>query len=239
MGGRKVKTTIIGLLTIALMMMTATNNKEGSKNFYEHQKSFDRVQMAYENKDRDIEALLKKHSINRDSFQILIRVYKYSKELSLYAKNIGDAKFKFIKLYPMTGTSGKLGPKRRQGDKQIPEGLYHIDRFNPKSLFLLSLGINYPNEYDLKYADKNDPGGDIFIHGSKYTIGCVPIGNDAIQELYILAIEAKAKGQEKIPVHIFPRFFTETIYKQVLSKHKKNEDYSNILKALYKSLGEY
>jgi murein L,D-transpeptidase YafK len=97
-----------------------------------------------------------------------------------------------------------LGPKRAQGDYQIPEGFYHIDRFNPKSAFHLSLGINYPNTSDKILSNKQKPGGDIFIHGGCQTIGCMPISDEWVEELYVYCVEARNSGQENIPVHVFP-----------------------------------
>jgi murein L,D-transpeptidase YafK len=109
-----------------------------------------------------------------------------------------------LKEYPFCNSSGALGPKRRQGDGQIPEGFYHIDRFNPLSNFHLSLGINYPNQADRIRGGSGDLGGDIFIHGGCVTIGCVPITDELIKEVYLIAVEAKTAGQGRIPVHIFP-----------------------------------
>ncbi len=108
-----------------------------------------------------------------------------------------------------------------QGDGQVPEGFYYIDRFNPYSNFYLSLGINYPNALDKKNAINSNPGGDIFIHGNCVTIGCIPITDDNIKELYLLAIEAKEHGQSKIPVHIFPAKFSETNWKNLQNKNKQ------------------
>src|SRR5690606_11025729 len=99
-------------------------------------------------------------------------------------------KFTLVKTYPVCSSSGLPGPKRKKGDRQTPEGFYHIDRFNPQSAFHLSLGINYPNSSD-KILGHSDPGGDIFIHGSCVTIGCVPLTDDLIKEVYVLAVEAK------------------------------------------------
>ena len=100
-----------------------------------------------------------------------------------------------------------MGPKRRRGDGQIPEGFYFIDRFNPLSNFYLSLGLNYPNAAD-RLREKATPGislgTDIFIHGDCVTIGCIPLTDDKIKEVYVLAVEARTAGQTQIPVHIFP-----------------------------------
>ena len=86
----------------------------------------------------------------------------------------------------------------------IPEGIYKITHFNPNSKFYLSLGINYPNENDLKRAFENKitkPGGEIFIHGSDKTVGCVPIGNDGIEEIFFIVHKIK---KENVKVVISP-----------------------------------
>ena len=109
-----------------------------------------------------------------------------------------------MKHYAVCRTSGNLGPKRREGDFQIPEGFYYIDRFNPRSNFYLSLGINYPNRSDQILGKRDEPGSDIFIHGGCVTVGCIPITDEYIKEVYWVAVQAKSNGHAKIPVHIFP-----------------------------------
>ncbi len=94
------------------------------------------------------------------------------------------------------------------GDYQVPEGFYYINEFNPRSLYHLSLGLNYPNASDRMLCDMSQPGGDIYIHGSCVTTGCIPITDGQIEELYVLAAHAKDMGQDFIPVHIFPVNFS-------------------------------
>jgi len=91
-----------------------------------------------------------------------------------------------------------------QGDYQVPEGFYYINEFNPRSNYYLSLGLNYPNASDRILSDSLQPGGDIYIHGSCVTVGCIPLTDQQIDELYILAAYAKDAGQDFIPTHIFP-----------------------------------
>jgi len=112
--------------------------------------------------------------------------------------------FSLVKQYPFAAFSGTLGPKRKQGDLQIPEGFYYINHFNPFSTFHLSLRINYPNRSDSILGVKGNLGGEIRIHGSAVTIGCIPIGNEAIEELYIICVDTKSAGQSDIAVYIFP-----------------------------------
>jgi murein L,D-transpeptidase YafK len=80
----------------------------------------------------------------------MLLAYKEEQELELYAKNKAEVTFKKIARYSICQKSGQLGPKRKQGEDQVPEGFYHIDRFNPASFYHLSLGINYPNAADQK-----------------------------------------------------------------------------------------
>lgn len=100
--------------------------------------------------------------------------------------------------------SGGLGPKRREGDRQVPEGLYVIDRFNPDSAYHLSLGIDYPNASDRVRSDPKNPGSDIFIHGSDVSIGCLAMTDPVIEEVYAMAVRAREAGQRRIRVDIFP-----------------------------------
>ena len=86
----------------------------------------------------------------------------------------------------------------------MPEGFYHISAFNPWSHFHLSLKIDYPNAADRILGDQRHPGGDIFIHGSCVTIGCIPLRDGPIEEIYLAAVDARAEGQTRIAVHIFP-----------------------------------
>lgn len=79
--------------------------------------------------------------------------------------------------------SGTLGPKRMEGDYQMPEGFYYINEFKPYSNFHLALGINYPNASDKVLSDARRPGGDIYIHGGCVSTGCIAISDQPIEEL--------------------------------------------------------
>src|SRR4051812_10092789 len=97
-----------------------------------------------------------------------LRVYKADDALELWARNADDA-FVLVKSYRICARSGGLGPKRGEGDMQVPEGVYAIERFNPNSKFHLSLGLDYPNASD-RVRGARPFGGDIFIHGECVTI---------------------------------------------------------------------
>lgn len=136
---------------------------------------------------------------------IMLIALKEERILELWGLNQGN--WKKIKDYSFTGFSGTLGPKLKEGDRQIPEGIYSIEFLNPNSSYHLSLKVDYPNDFDKSKAraeNRTQLGTDIFIHGKNNTIGCIPVGDDGIEELFILSSKAMNKG---IKVIISPRDF--------------------------------
>jgi murein L,D-transpeptidase YafK len=172
--------------------------------FKETQLKHGRVKTAYEEKETVVEEYFTLKKLSYQKFQLFIRAFKKEQTLEVWIKENGKQQFTLLHTYDFCTTSGTLGPKRKEGDLQIPEGIYHINHFNPQSNFYLSLGLNYPNASDKILSHATKPGGSIYIHGNCVTIGCIPITDEKIKELYILAVETRNNGQEKIPVHIFP-----------------------------------
>lgn len=120
--------------------------------------------------------------------EIALVVIKEDRILELFGKT--NSGWILIKTYPFTAFSGKPGPKLQEGDKQIPEGIYKVEYLNPNSRFYLSMKVNYPNEFDKAKAaedGRSNIGTDIFIHGKDKTVGCIPIGDKSIEELFLLA----------------------------------------------------
>ena len=164
----------------------------------------ERVKTAYFYHGKGLQKMLQEKGITDGELQLYLRAFKHERILQVWVKNTTDVRFNLFSEIPFCAGSGGLGPKNKQGDKQIPEGFYHINRFNPESKYLLSLGLDYPNELDRRRSKAPDLGGDIFIHGKCMSIGCIAITDLRIQELYVLAVEAHQNGQLEIPVHIFP-----------------------------------
>ena len=126
--------------------------------------------------------------------------FKLERELHLLASGPGRD-LTFIRSYPIQGMSGTLGPKLREGDDQVPEGIYTIVYLNPDSVAHLSLALSYPNDYDRARAaeDGRDTlGGDIMIHGGSTSSGCLAMGDEAAEELFVLAAEAGWEGTEVV-----------------------------------------
>jgi murein L,D-transpeptidase YafK len=183
------------------------------------QLKYSRVKSAYQDKEESVKALFTACKLDPAQSQLFIRAFKQEGILEVWARHPDQKGYQLIVTYPVCAASGMPGPKRYGGDGQVPEGFYYIDRFNPQSNFHLSLGINYPNESDRILGEKNNLGGDIFIHGSCVTIGCLPLTDDKIKELYIMTVEARSNGQNRIPVHIFPAKLNDTNYSKLKQEY--------------------
>ncbi len=202
-----------------------------AQSFRATQQKASRVKDAYTEKWEGLRSELKKKGIN-ENFELFMRVFKEDKLVEVWLKSKGEKEYKLFKTYTICASSGELGPKRKQGDGQVPEGFYSIAAFNPYSSYHLSLGVSYPNASD-KIIGKGNLGGDIMIHGSCVTIGCMPLTDTYIKEVYILAVEAKNNGQQTIQVHIFPTKMDEKGMKFLADTNEKNLDFWKNLKTGY------
>ncbi len=133
---------------------------------------------------------------------------KSERVLEVYAAS-ADGDFRFICAYPVLAASGRLGPKLREGDAQVPEGIYSVRELNPNSLYHLSLWLNYPNEFDCARAaeeGRNEPGSEIMIHGNAVSKGCLAMGDAAAEDLFVLAALA---GINNVTVILAPVDFRQ------------------------------
>jgi murein L,D-transpeptidase YafK len=173
------------------------------RGFLDRQLLHPRVRRAYERRAARVDAALEARGVE-EMGEVFFRVFKREQEMEVWVREIGAERYTLLRTYPVCETSGELGPKRRQGDRQIPEGFYAIDIFNPQSQYHLSMRVDYPNAVDQVRGHGGPLGGDIYIHGGCSTIGCVPVTDGYIEEIYLLAASARDAGQQQIPVHIFP-----------------------------------
>jgi len=188
--------------------------------FWQQQLAYARVRAARARCWSTLVARLRAQGLDPARLEVFFRLLKTSRTLEVWARNQGDAAFRLLQGYPLAATSGTLGPKRRAGDEQVPEGFYRIDRFNPASAYHLSLGLDYPTAADVLATGPADPGGDIFIHGSNVTEGCLPLTDAGIEEVYLLAVAARAAGQARLEVHLFPfALTTEQLARRADSPH--------------------
>ena len=133
---------------------------------------------------------------------ILIRAFKKEAELEIW-KMRADGQYVHLKTFPMCRWSGQLGPKRREGDRQVPEGFYTITQgqLNPNSAYYLSFNVGYPNAYDKAHGFT---GGSIMVHGDCSSAGCFSMTDDQISEIYAITREAFGGGQRAIQMQSLP-----------------------------------
>jgi len=217
-------------LTFLLSLSIMAN---AQRNFKATQIKFERVEQAYTEKWETLQKFLKADGFG-NHFSMLINAYKAERKLEIWLKNDADKKFKLFRTYDFCAHSGTLGPKVIEGDKQTPEGFYHINVFNPMSSFHLSLGVNYPNSVDLfRTGNDRKPGNDIYIHGNCVTVGCIPLTDEKINEVYILAVEVRNSGQEKIPVNIYPFKMTDANMKKYITQFPAQLSFWKTLQPVY------
>lgn len=130
--------------------------------------------------------------------------FKDSRKLEVYARAQPDAPWRRIRTYPILGLSGQPGPKLREGDGQVPEGLYRAEFLNPNGRFHVSIRLNYPNAFDRRQAQadgRTQLGRDIMIHGTASSVGCLAVGNRATEALFALAAWV---GKDKVHILVSP-----------------------------------
>ncbi|NOK20841.1 L,D-transpeptidase family protein [Corallococcus carmarthensis] len=163
----------------------------------------DRVAEARKRQTAGLVQTFKEAGLTWPPEELYLRAFKSERELEVWAGPRGQPLVK-VRTYPICAASGDLGPKRAQGDFQVPEGFYTVDLFNPKSAYHLSLRVSYPNALDRKLGAAK-PGGDIYIHGDCVSIGCLAIQDGPIEALYVMVSDARARMGRDVPVHLFPR----------------------------------
>jgi murein L,D-transpeptidase YafK len=176
-----------------------------------------RVRAARARVGASLRALFAERHVAWPAPALLLRAFKLEGELELWAEAAKGARYVKLKTWPICARSGEVGPKRREGDGQVPEGFYRISSLNPWSSYHLSLRVDYPNRSD-RALGRRPLGGDIFIHGKCVTIGCLPLGDAAIEELYVIAADARAAGAP-IEVHLLPaRLDSDTTFARLATE---------------------
>lgn len=160
----------------------------------------DKVKDIRARRAADVKALVEKAGLSYPVDEVYLRGFKKDRQLELWAGKQGQPMV-LVKTWPFCAASGELGPKRKEGDSQVPEGLYEVPEFNPTSDYHLSLKVSYPNASDRLRSDAKRPGGLIYLHGNCASIGCIAIEDGPIEEVYLIAIDAKRRP---IRFDIFP-----------------------------------
>jgi murein L,D-transpeptidase YafK len=140
--------------------------------------------------------------------KLYLVAFKHEGRLEAWLQNPATKKYDLFKSYPICSFSGDLGPKFREGDKQTPEGFYNVTarHLNPRSQFHLSFNIGYPNELDRQLGRT---GSYVMVHGGCKSLGCLAMGDEQIEEIYMLTERAFRKGQKDVPIAVYPFAMTD------------------------------
>ena len=196
----KIPASFFVLIVIILISFTAA----AQNYFVAEKKSSFRLAGILERREDTLQKEFEAKGLQWPAKYVYIRSFKYDAQLEVWVKNTFKEKYKLFKTYKVCMQSGTMGPKRLQGDYQVPEGFYYINEFNAHSNYHLALGLNYPNASDRILSDSLRPGNAIYIHGSCVSVGCIPVTDEDIEEIFLIAGYAKSSGEDFIPVHVFP-----------------------------------
>jgi len=148
--------------------------------------------------------LFERKGVSYPPKRLALLIFKQERRVAIWAASDARQPWRYVRSYPIFAASGVAGPKLREGDFQVPEGVYRIELLNPASSYHLSMKVGYPNLFDLQMAEREGRtrlGGDIFIHGKNVSIGCVAIGDPAIEQLFTLVADT---GFQRVKVVIAP-----------------------------------
>lgn len=194
--------------TLVLVVCLLPGLLRGQAAFREAQLNYKRVQTAYSNHWTKLQKDLKTAGFDPADFDLYFRVFKQEQILQVWMKSKPAKAYRLFRTYEVCAPSGTPGPKRQEGDGQVPEGFYKIDLFNPTSNYHLSLRVSYPNASDQILKTGKRAGGAIMVHGNCVTIGCLPMTDTKIEELYVLCVEAQSH-RRPIAIDIFPARMSE------------------------------
>lgn len=223
---------LLAAITLSLTAVSQNSLTELQKSSYKMSEVFSRVEDS-------VKRQFVRQKLAWPPQSMYVRSFKYDKQLEVWVKADTSAAYKLFKTYKVCMQSGSMGPKRMEGDYQVPEGFYYINEFNPNSNYHLSLGLNYPNASDRILSDAQRPGNNIYIHGNCVSTGCIAIKDGPIEELFIIASNVKAQGQGFIPVHVFPVRYNVKKSNDYLNTTIKNQQYLKVFNSNIRTVFDY
>jgi hypothetical protein len=196
------------LASLAVVVLAATQLVSCGNVLPRHRyQVIDRVQEFGDGVEQRLKPAFNKVGLAYPPRELAYVAFKDTKLLEVYGRNSIHAPWTHALTYPVLAASGGLGPKLREGDRQVPEGIYALQDFNANSKHHLSLLIGYPNDFDRAMAEREgriDLGGEIMIHGDARSAGCLAVGDQAAEDFFVLtAITSK----ERVRVIISPTDF--------------------------------
>ena len=153
------------------------------------------------------------------SAPIMMRIFKEEAVMEVWKANSQD-RYQLVATYPICAWSGQLGPKKKEGDRQAPEGFYTVTpaQMNPNSSYYLSFDMGYPNKFDRAYGRS---GRNLMVHGACSSSGCYSISDAAVLQVYAFARDAFKAGQKSFQIQAFPFRMTA----ENMARHRSSEHY--------------
>lgn len=199
---RRSRIAIVGMVVFLSAILLFTNDDFFDLlDWYFNKKTVKEQVSLYEGPvAQRLQPLFAEKQIEYPPKHVTLLFIKDQKKMYLFAGH-NQFNVKHVKTYNVLAASGVSGPKLQENDKQVPEGIYSVDSLNPNSRYHLALRVNYPNEFDIekgKLDGRSELGSDIMIHGSNVSVGCVALGDEAIEELFVLAAKSKYENWKLI-----------------------------------------
>lgn len=166
-----------------------------------------------------------------DDEPVLVRIFKQESELEIWKKR-PSGQYALFKTYPICRWSGKLGPKRKIGDRQAPEGFYSVSmgQLNPHSNYYLSFNLGYPNRLESALGYKGEA---LMVHGACSSSGCFAMSDQGVAEIYAITLKSLQSGQQAFQVQAYP--FRMTAANMVAHSGDPNMSFWRDLKVGYDS----
>lgn len=161
-----------------------------------------RADEARNAKRADVERLFATARVAFPPAQLLLRGFKKERKLEVWASSRAGDRLTHVTTYEICAISGELGPKRKRGDMQVPEGFYNLSEYSPATPYYLAILVTYPNTSDRILGDR-DPGDEIMIHGRCASVGCLSMSDERIQEIWVATTALRSAGGV-VYLHVFP-----------------------------------
>lgn len=191
---RKFIKIIVG--SMAILIAGCATQPERKVHRPYHEVMHKKVQRFDKMVKQDLEPHFKEANVDYPPRKMALLIFKDERMMELWAQN-RQQRWAMIRNFSVLGASGGPGPKLREGDRQVPEGIYRITALNPFSQYDVSMRIDYPNNFDLQRAyndGRKRLGGDIYIHGGRFSIGCIALGDRLAEELFAMVYHVGVKN---------------------------------------------
>src|SRR5258706_520242 len=106
--------------------------------FLDYQKTFERPAEALSRKEDTLKKQFEAKKLTWPAKYIYLRSFKYDSQLEVWVKNEISEPFQLFKTYRVCALAGTIGPKRMEGDYQVPEGFDYFEKYKQLPVVLVN-----------------------------------------------------------------------------------------------------